>query len=82
MNHYKKLDTRVNNKINALEHLHLYNRTELCDVYFLCHTIKYFNASFTTDLDKISLLLDLVIVEAIDQGKQQDALELVLEVKI
>ena len=81
MNNYKTLDTKVNNKINAIEHLTLYNSSDLCSNSFLCGSIRTLNDTWTNDLDRISLLIDLVIVEAIDQGKQQDALELVLKVK-
>ena len=81
MNNYKTLDTKVNNKIDKLKHLAIYNSTKQCRYEFLCGTIKTWNTSWKTDLDRISLLIDLVIVEAIDQGKQQDALELVLKVK-
>ena len=81
MTHYETLDTKVNNKIDKLKHLAIYDSTKQCHHEFLCNTIKYLNHSQTNELDKISLLIDLVIVEAIDQGKHKDALELVLEVK-
>ena len=90
MNHYETLDTKVTDKINKVKHLTNYNSTkpeafssfEKCTDVLSCSTIKLFNDTLTTELDKISLFIDLVIVEAIDQGKQQDVLELVLEVKI
>ena len=82
MNNYKTLDIKVNNKIDKLKHLAIYNSTKQCRHEFLCFSIKNLNKSGTTEIDKISLLIDLVIVEAIDQGKQQDALEFVLKVKI
>ena len=82
MKHYETLDTKVNNKINEVKHLTNYNSTEPCSHEFLCLSIEQFYGNGITDLDKIYLFIDLALVEAIDQGKQQDALELVLEVKI
>ena len=82
MHHYETLDNKVFNKLKKVEHLTNYNSTEVCDHRdFLCSKVKYFNATFTTDLDRMSFFIDLVIVEAIDQGNQQDVFELVLEVK-
>ena len=82
MHHYETLDNKVFNKLKKVEHLTNYNSTEVCyQKAFLCQKVTYFNATFTTDLDRMSLLIDLIIAEAIDQGKQQDVLELVLEVK-
>ena len=81
MNHYETLDTKVNNKINEVKHLTNYNSTETCTSVFSCLSIKWRNANSYTDLDQISLFIDLVILQAIDQGKQQDVLEKVLEVK-
>ena len=83
MNNYKTLYAKVNNKINTMEHLTLYNSSDLCVNSFLCGSIQSLNATWKTDLvlDRISFLIDLVIVEAIDQGKQENALELVLKVK-
>ena len=80
MNHYETLDTKVNNKINEIKHLTNYNSTKTCNYDKLCFAIENFNGTRTTDLFKIYLLIDLVIVDAIDQGKQQEALEIVLEV--
>ena len=80
MNHYETLDTKVNNKINKVKHLTNYNSTEPCGKGILCIAIKQVNDTQST-LNKITLFIDLIIVEAIDQGKQQDVLELVLEVK-
>ena len=88
MSHYETLDTKVNNKIHEIKHLTNYNSTKsvninsigTCTSVFSCFTIETFNQR--TDLDKISLFLDLVILEAIDQGKQLVALELVLEVNL
>ena len=80
MNHYETLETKVNNKINKVKHLTNYNSTEPCGNSIVCLAIKLFNGTQAT-LDKISIFIDLVILETIDQGKQQDVLELVLEVK-
>ena len=82
MHHYETLDNKVFNKLKKVEHLTNYNSTEVCGHRdFLCSKVKYFNATFTTDLDRMSLFIDLVIAEAIDQGKQRDVLELVQQVK-
>ena len=81
MNHYETLDTKVNNKINEVKHLTNYNSTEPCSQEFLCFSIKRFYGNGLTALDKIYLFIDLALVEAIDQEKQHNAFELILEVK-
>ena len=82
MNHYETLDTKVNNKINEVKNLTNYESTGPCTYNkFVCHSIQQFKKNQTSDLEKITLYIDLVILQAIDQGKQEDALEKVLEVK-
>ena len=53
MKHYETLDTKVNKKINEVEHLTNYNSTEpgnytnfeACTNVFSCLTIKSYNAT-------------------------------------
>ena len=85
MNHYNSLQTKMTRKLNNLKNLTSYDLYELfhCKSKFLCETMSQINETvwrYVSEQDKIILLIDLVTLEAIDFGKREDTLEMVLQV--
>ena len=95
MNQYNTLQTKMTIKLNDLKNLtsHELYEPEVCNEYcekqycikslFLCPTMLAFNKrgwDTVTDVNQIILLIDLVTLEAIDLGKREDTLEMVLQV--
>ena len=90
MNYYNSLQTKTTRKLNVLKNLTNYELYSKfygnCKSNFLCKTMSRINSSFleeqklVTDMDRITLLIDLVTLEAIDLGKREDSLEMVLQV--
>lgn len=95
MNQYNTLQTKMTRKLNDLKNLtsHELYEPEVCNEYcedqycekslFLCPTMLAFNKrgwDSVTDVNQIILLIDLVTLEAIDLGKREDTLEMVLQV--
>ena len=90
MNYYNSLQTKMTRKLNVLKNLTNYELYpedfQDCKSNFLCYTITKISSSvvfeqkMVTDLDRLILLIDLVTLEAIDLGKREDSLEMVLQV--
>ena len=92
MIYYNSLQTKMTRKLNAFKNLTNYMLYPEfygnCKSNFLCRTLSKMNSSFlneqkqVTDLDQIIVLIDLVTLEAIDLGKREESLEMVLQVNI
>ena len=90
MNHYNILQKKITSTLNDLKNLTSYeyypmNKLVGCKLIFLCATMSRMNEigwNEVTDLEKIILLIDLVTLQAIDLGKREDTLEMVLQVTI
>ena len=79
------LVSKMNMKLTEAKNLTSYElyQENSCNSYFLCETMSKINETGfkqVTNLDRIILLIDLVTLEAIDLGKREDTLEMVLQV--
>ena len=90
MNLHNILQKKITRTLNDLKNLTSYeyypmNTLVGCKSIFLCATMsrmKETGWNAVTDLEKIILLIDLATLEAIDLGKRDDTLEMVLQVTI